>query len=86
VKTFIAERSRAPSPSRHQPDVARIPPSFTELTRKPLIADDEEVSRNPRARSAKLRAAERTAAAPRGTDLSRLLPPLPSRDDVMRRR
>jgi len=86
VKTFIAERSRAPSPSRHQPDVVRVPPSFTELTRKPLVADDEEVSRNPRARSAKLRAAERTAAAPRGGDLSRLLPPLPSHDAVTRRR
>jgi 16S rRNA (cytosine1402-N4)-methyltransferase len=30
------------------------------LTKKPLIAGDEEVARNPRARSAKLRAAERT--------------------------
>jgi len=31
------------------------------LTKKPLVADDEEVQRNPRARSAKLRAAERLA-------------------------
>ena len=31
------------------------------LTKKPLIATDEEVDRNPRARSAKLRAAERMA-------------------------
>jgi 16S rRNA (cytosine1402-N4)-methyltransferase len=31
------------------------------LTRKPLTADAEETDRNPRARSAKLRAAERTA-------------------------
>ena len=30
------------------------------LTRKPVVADDDEVKRNPRARSAKLRAAERT--------------------------
>jgi len=31
------------------------------LTRKPLVPDDDEVRRNPRARSAKLRAAERIA-------------------------
>jgi len=29
------------------------------LTKKPLVPNDEEVERNPRARSAKLRAAER---------------------------
>jgi 16S rRNA (cytosine1402-N4)-methyltransferase len=37
------------------------------LTRKPIVPADEEVRRNPRARSAKLRAAERVAAAPEGT-------------------
>ena len=31
------------------------------LTKKPIVAGDEEVERNPRARSAKLRAAERIA-------------------------
>jgi 16S rRNA (cytosine1402-N4)-methyltransferase len=35
------------------------------LTRKPLTADAEETDRNPRARSAKLRAAERKAAVSR---------------------
>jgi 16S rRNA (cytosine1402-N4)-methyltransferase len=31
------------------------------LTKKPIVPTDEEVDRNPRARSAKLRAAERMA-------------------------
>jgi 16S rRNA (cytosine1402-N4)-methyltransferase len=31
------------------------------LTKKPIVPSDEEVERNPRARSAKLRAAERMA-------------------------
>ena len=33
------------------------------LTKKPLVPDAEERERNPRARSAKLRAAERSGAA-----------------------
>jgi 16S rRNA (cytosine1402-N4)-methyltransferase len=36
-------------------DDARVRP----LTKKPVIPGDEEVARNPRARSAKLRIAER---------------------------
>lgn len=34
---------------------------FSKLTKKPIQADDEEISRNPRSRSAKLRIAERGA-------------------------
>jgi 16S rRNA (cytosine1402-N4)-methyltransferase len=86
VKTFLAERGRVSAGSRHQPEAVRAAPSFRILTPKPVIADDEEVSRNPRARSAKLRAAERTDAAPIGGDLARMLPRLPSLADVMRAR
>lgn len=63
VKTFLAERSKTGGGSRHQPEVAQRIPSFTLLGRRPVIADDDEVRGNPRARSAKLRGAERTTAA-----------------------
>jgi 16S rRNA (cytosine1402-N4)-methyltransferase len=86
VKTFLTERSRAPSASRHQPEIVAAPPSFRVLTRKPEMADDAEISANPRARSAKLRAAERTDAAARSATIENLLPRLPSIDDVMRGR
>jgi 16S rRNA (cytosine1402-N4)-methyltransferase len=62
VKNFLAERSKTGGGSRHLPEVAQTAPSFQLLTRRPLVAGDEEVARNPRARSAKLRAAERTSA------------------------
>jgi len=86
VKTFLAERSKIAAGSRHQPVVKAAPPSFAALTKKPIVADDRELSDNPRSRSAKLRGAERTDAAPIGGDLSHLLPRLPSLDDVMRGR
>ena len=62
VKRFLAARSgRAPAASRHAPD--RRPahmPTFTLLaSRTPRAA---EIAHNPRARSARLRAAERTSA------------------------
>jgi len=63
VKNFLAERSKTGGGSRHLPEVAQVTPSFKLLTRRPLVADDAETAANPRARSAKLRAAERTEAA-----------------------
>ncbi len=63
VKEFLRERSAAaPQGSRHRPARPHRAPSFRLLTRKPVTPGAAEIERNPRARSARLRAAERTAA------------------------
>lgn len=63
VKRFLAERSgRIPGGSRHAPAIATADPSFRLLYAKALEPGEDEVSRNPRARSAKLRAAIRLDA------------------------
>ncbi|WP_448202559.1 16S rRNA (cytosine(1402)-N(4))-methyltransferase RsmH [Azospirillum sp. sgz302134] len=65
VKTFLKERSSPPpSPSRHTPSIAvdARAPSFRLLSRKPIVPTETESRHNPRARSARLRAAERTSA------------------------
>ena len=84
VKTFFAERSRSGGVSRHRPPAQAPAPTFTLLTKKPLVPDDAEIEKNPRARSAKLRAAARTDAAARAGDITKLLPRLPALADVMR--
>ncbi len=65
VKRFLRERGGAmPAGSRHRPIVAQGPaPSFADIA-KAVRPSDEEVSVNPRARSATLRASIRTASAP----------------------
>jgi 16S rRNA (cytosine1402-N4)-methyltransferase len=67
VKTFLAERSGTSRASRHLPDTVAAPATFDVLTRRPVTPDETEIKDNPRARSAKLRAAERTDAEPRAT-------------------
>jgi 16S rRNA (cytosine1402-N4)-methyltransferase len=84
VKTFLAERSRTIVGSRHLPEVEAPVPTFRLLTKRPVVADETEIAANPRARSAKLRGAERGAAPARSSDAAGLLPRLPSLDDVMR--
>lgn len=86
VKTFLADRSKTPAGSRHMPELAAPAPTFTVLTKKPVTADEAEIAENPRARSAKLRAAERNEAPARDAMPERLLPNLPSLEQVMRGR
>lgn len=82
VKQFIAARSgRAGGASRHLPQGEAETPSFVAVTKGPVLPGDAECARNPRSRSAKLRAAERTAA-PAHKPLTALgaLAELPSED------
>ncbi len=84
VKTFLSARAGTRAGSRHLPEVASRPASFGILTKRPIGPDEAEIAANPRARSAKLRAAERTAAPADTADLP-ALPRLPTLADVLRK-
>ncbi|MEO8668541.1 MAG: 16S rRNA (cytosine(1402)-N(4))-methyltransferase RsmH [Bauldia sp.] len=69
VKRFLADRSAVRSgASRHTPERSVAEPTFELLSRGAVAAGQAEVHGNPRARSAKLRAARRTGAPARPFD------------------
>lgn len=63
VKSFLYERAgKTPAPSRYAPTHGdEVLPSFILSPKKPIDPSDLEISQNPRARSARLRAAVRTS-------------------------
>lgn len=60
-RALCGEEPVATDPRRRELDARRpkATPAFRHLTKKPLTASDEELRRNPRSRSAKLRAVEK---------------------------
>jgi 16S rRNA (cytosine1402-N4)-methyltransferase len=66
VKQFLARRTgKGQAVSRRLPgEPAAVNPSFATLAKLPIAPSEAEIQRNSRARPAKLRWAERTAAAP----------------------
>ncbi len=71
VKRFMASRcGRQAGPSRHMPEIKGAAPSFAPITKGAQGPGEAELQRNPRARSAKLRAARRTSAPAHKPDTS----------------
>jgi 16S rRNA (cytosine1402-N4)-methyltransferase len=79
VKRFLAERSSTGGGgSRHAPEAHHQIPGFDLTMKKAIAPDADELSENPRSRSARLRVATRTTAPAAPVDRSKLgLPLLP---------
>ena len=58
VKNFFKEKSFSPSESKYKKEVREKIKKFKLLNKKAIIPDEVEKRRNPKSRSAKLRAAE----------------------------
>ncbi len=79
VKRFLQQRSgTGGSGSRHAPDIPTEAPRFRLLSRRGISPDDEELVTNPRARSARLRVAERLDAPAGPVDRTVLGLPAPA--------
>jgi len=77
VKWFLQARSgTAGRANRYAPQEAETTAQFSQTTRKAIGPDDQELSENPRARSAKLRVAIRTDAPSGDTDPAALGMPM----------
>jgi len=72
VKRFLQERATEMRGSRHMPLTESAPPTFKLLARGAVEPSEAEVAKNPRARSARLRAAIRTSAPTRAVDFTAL--------------
>ena len=60
VKDFVRARAgRVPAPSRHAPPSESRAATLRDLTRRPIAPGEAELAKNPRARSARLRVAEK---------------------------
>ncbi|MDR6756646.1 16S rRNA (cytosine1402-N4)-methyltransferase [Mycoplana sp. BE70] len=70
VKKFFQDRSGRTTGSRHLPELIKKDVIFAPVGKSMIAASEEEAAANPRARSAKLRAGERTVAPAGADDLS----------------
>src|SRR5262249_45583840 len=84
VKTFLAARAGTRAGSRHLPEIAAHPASFTIITPRPIGPHDDKSAGNPPPASRKPRRARRPGAPPAAADTP-ALPRLPSLADVLRK-